>query len=197
MQAWCSGRRLTERNLPANIQTDTLVRGVYCLDYAPGDLDAPGVVLLSYTWEDDSTTQMALGEQAHARQAPGGGCGADQSDFARHVVPIDSDYSAYTQIIDWQLEPHYYGVFKLNFPGNDQLSRKLFYQYLTLQDAAADPFVYLAGDSQSFTGGWFEGAIQSNTSSAARRNNCWDLFESNCKLTRNRLDIGINDSIED
>jgi tryptophan 2-monooxygenase len=157
---------LTEKNLPANIQTDTLVRGVYCLDYAPGDLDAPGVVLLSYTWEDDSTTQMALGDKRTRVKRLVEDVGRTNPDFARHVVPIDNDYSAYTQVIDWQLEPHYYGAFKLNFPGNDQLSRTLFYQYLTCKTPAADPFVYLAGDSQSFTGGWIEGAVQTGVNAA-------------------------------
>lgn len=156
----------TQRDLPANIQTDTLVRGVYCLDYAPNDPHAPGVVLLSYTWEDDSTEQLGLRDKRARVQRLVQDVARTNPDFARHVVPINEDYATYTQVIDWELEPHYYGAFKLNFPGNDELSRRLFYQFLGCQDAATDPFVYLAGDSQSFTGGWIEGAIQTGVNAA-------------------------------
>ncbi|WP_419943653.1 FAD-dependent oxidoreductase [Candidatus Poriferisodalis sp.] len=41
--------RLKNSGLPANIQSDTLIGGLYCLDYASTDPDAPGVVLISYT----------------------------------------------------------------------------------------------------------------------------------------------------
>jgi tryptophan 2-monooxygenase len=157
---------LTQRDLPANIQTDTLVRGVYCLDYAPHDPRAPGVVLLSYTWEDDSTQQMALRDKRGRVQRLVQDVARTNADFARHVVPIDGDYATYTQVIDWQLEPHYYGAFKLNAPGKDEQSQLLFYQFLGCKNPATDPFVYLAGDSQSFTGGWIEGAIQTGVNAA-------------------------------
>jgi len=156
----------TQRDLPANIQTDTLVRGVYCLDYAPNDPHAPGVVLLSYTWEDDSTQQLGLRDKRARVQRLVQDVARTNPDFARHVVPINEDYATYTQVIDWELEPHYYGAFKLNFPGGDELSRRLFYQFLGCQNQATDPFVYLAGDSQSFTGGWIEGAIQTGVNAA-------------------------------
>jgi tryptophan 2-monooxygenase len=157
---------LTQRELPSNIQTDTLVRGVYCLDYAPEERDAPGVVLLSYTWEDDSTQQLGLRDKRARVQRLVADVARTNPDFARHVVPIDNDYAAYTQVVDWALEPHYYGAFKLNLPGNDEQSRQLFYQYLGCKDPASDPHVYLAGDSQSFTGGWIEGAVQTGVNAA-------------------------------
>lgn len=152
--------------LPANIQTDTLVRGVYCLDYTPEEIHGPGVVLLSYTWEDDSIEQMALrGKRARVERLVAD-VARTNADFARHVVPIDGDYERYTQVIDWDLEPHYYGAFKLNYPGDDQASRALFYQYLCCKSPASDIFTYLAGDSQSFTGGWIEGAVQTGVNAA-------------------------------
>jgi len=78
------------------------------------------------------------------------------------LKPVNDEVLA----VSWELEPHYYGAFKLNFPGGDELSRRLFYQFLGCNDAATDPFVYLAGDSQSFTGGWIEGAIQTGVNAA-------------------------------
>jgi tryptophan 2-monooxygenase len=157
---------LTQRELPANIQTDTLVRGVYCLDYAPHDPRSPGVVLLSYTWEDDSTEQLGLRDERARVQRLVADVARTNPDFARHVVPIDGDFGTYTQVIDWALQPHYYGAFKLNFPGDDELSRQLFYQYLGCTAASTDPLVYLAGDSQSFNGGWIEGALNTGINAA-------------------------------
>jgi tryptophan 2-monooxygenase len=157
---------LTQRELPANIQTDTLVRGVYCLDYAPEDPTAPGVVLLSYTWEDDSTQQLALRDKRARVSRLVADVARTNPDFARHVVPIDNDFSTYAMVIDWALEPHCHGAFKLNFPGDDELSRQLFYQYLGCRDARTDPLVYLAGDSQSFNGGWIEGALHTGINAA-------------------------------
>lgn len=157
---------LTQRDLPANIQTDTLVRGVYCLDYAPEDPGAPGVVLLSYTWEDDSTQQLGLRGKRERVQRLVADVARTNPDFARHLVPIDNDFASHAVVIDWALEPHCHGAFKLNFPGDDELSRQLFYQYLGCREPATDPRVYLAGDSQSFNGGWIEGALHTGINAA-------------------------------
>ncbi|WP_147461113.1 FAD-dependent oxidoreductase, partial [Pseudomonas savastanoi] len=49
-----------KNKLPTTIQSDGLVRGVYCLDYQPDEPDGHGVVLLSYTWEDDAQKMLAM-----------------------------------------------------------------------------------------------------------------------------------------
>lgn len=49
-----------KNKLPLTIQSDGLVRGVYCLDYEPDNPGGPGVVLLSYTWEDDAHKLLAI-----------------------------------------------------------------------------------------------------------------------------------------
>ncbi|RDJ97794.1 tryptophan 2-monooxygenase [Paraburkholderia lacunae] len=147
-------------NLPANIQTDTLVRGVYCLDYAPDDRDAPGVVLLSYAWEDDAIKQLALGSNQQRVQRLVADLAQTNPAFAAQVVPIDGDYETYVKIVDWDLQRGYYGAFKLNFADGDAQSQQLFFQFQDCREPQTDPFVYLAGDSCSFTGGWVEGALQ-------------------------------------
>lgn len=157
---------LTNPGLPANIQTDTLVRGVYCLDYTPNKPNDPGVVLLSYTWEDDSIKQMAIQDKRARVKRLVADVAQTNASFASHVVPIDNDYDTYTQMIDWDLEQHYYGAFKLNFPGNDGWSNDLFFQYLSCKQPEHDKFVYLAGDSLSYTGGWIEGAVQTGVNAA-------------------------------
>jgi tryptophan 2-monooxygenase len=157
---------LTNPGLPANIQTDTLVRGVYCLDYTPGRPNDPGVVLLSYTWEDDSIKQMAIQDKCARVKRLVADVAQTNASFASHVLPIDNDYDQYVQMIDWDLEQHYYGAFKLNFPGNDGWSNQLFFQYLSCKQPEHDKFLYLAGDSLSYTGGWIEGAIQTGVNAA-------------------------------
>jgi tryptophan 2-monooxygenase len=157
---------LTNPGLPANIQTDTLVRGVYCLDYTPGKLHDPGVVLLSYTWEDDSVKQMAMSDKRARVKRLVADVAQTNASFASHLVPIDNDYDTYAQMVDWDLEPHYYGAFKLNYPGNDGWSNELFFQYLSCQHPEQDKFLYLAGDSMSYTGGWIEGAVQTGVNAA-------------------------------
>jgi tryptophan 2-monooxygenase len=149
-----------DENLPANIQTDTLVRGVYCLDYAPQNPNSAGVVLLSYAWEDDAIKQLALGDKLQRVQRLVTDLAQTNAAFARHVVPIDNDYDTYVRVVDWDLERGYYGAFKLNFAGGDGYSQQLFYQFQSSRDASTDPYIYLAGDSCSFTGGWVEGALQ-------------------------------------
>ena len=49
----------TTPNVPQTIQTDELPRGIYALDYPQTGTDC-GVVLISYTWEDDSVKLQEL-----------------------------------------------------------------------------------------------------------------------------------------
>jgi len=53
--------------MPQNIQTDGLVRGLYCLDYPHSD---HGVVLVSYTWGDDSTKYIAIKDPHGTTRSP-------------------------------------------------------------------------------------------------------------------------------
>ncbi|MET7419721.1 FAD-dependent oxidoreductase [Dactylosporangium sp. NPDC005555] len=145
-------------DLPQNIQTDGLCRGLYCLDYPDSDY---GVVLISYSWGDDSTKYIAL---RNARQrldtlldslTPG------SPQFVRalreQIVPEK------TTMIDWQMEQQYYGAFKLNYPGQDTENANLYHQFLDRSPAG----IYLAGDSVGWCGGWIEGALQTGVNAAA------------------------------
>ncbi|WP_443692697.1 NAD(P)/FAD-dependent oxidoreductase [Pseudomonas sp.] len=149
-----------KHGLPQNVQTDTLVKGVYCLDYAPQDPESWGVVLISYTWEDDSHKMVSMTDKVQrclrlvdelAMSAPA---------FASHLLPLDGNYQRYVLEYDWLTDKHSLGAFKLNFPGDDIYSERLFYQFKTALDPQQDTGLYLAGCGCSFTGGWAEGAIQ-------------------------------------
>ncbi len=143
-----------------NIQTDELCRGLYCLNYPGTD---HGVVLVSYTWGDDSTKLLAI------RDAEQRFCVL--MDSLKRISPELAERLVEETIrvsnVDWELEPYYYGAFKLNQPGQDVWNQSMYYQFLSVLDRKSDTGVYLAGDSVSWSGGWIEGALQTGTNAAA------------------------------
>lgn len=149
-----------KHGLPQNIQTDTLVKGVYCLDYAPQDPDSWGVVLISYTWEDDSHKMVSMTDKVQRCLRLVDELAMSAPEFAGHLIPLNGNYQRYVLEYDWLTDKHSLGAFKLNFPGDDIYSERLFYQFKTALDPQQDTGLYLAGCGCSFTGGWAEGAIQ-------------------------------------
>jgi tryptophan 2-monooxygenase len=144
-----------------NIQSDELFRGLYCLDYK--DKDGKGVILISYTWEDDSTKLLGLSNPEDRYQK-----------FMRVLRAINPDFAAALDknaitktldvgMIDWQKEAYYYGAFKLNYPGQDSDNHAAYFQPWGVQIYN----IYLAGDSISFAGGWLEGPITSALNAVA------------------------------
>jgi tryptophan 2-monooxygenase len=141
-------------NIPQNIQTDELPRGVYALDYPHTE---NGVVLISYTWGDDSSKLLGLQDkmqrfelfkQAIAKVSPefAAGLGSPSTDDILNI--------------DWEAEPYYYGAFKLQYPGQEPNIHAAYYQFLSGCGA------YLAGDSVSWSGGWTEGALHTGINAA-------------------------------
>jgi len=149
-----------KHGLPQNIQTDTLVKGVYCLDYAPQAPDSWGVVLISYTWEDDSHKMVSMTDKVQRCLRLVDELAMSAPEFAGHLLPLNGNYQRYVLEYDWLTDKHSLGAFKLNFPGDDIYSERLFYQFKTALDSQQDTGLYLAGCGCSFTGGWAEGAIQ-------------------------------------
>lgn len=143
-------------DLPQNIQTDQLPRGVYCLDYPQTD---NGVVLVSYTWEDDSQKLQSLGAEDRFRIL------RDQlavavPDFAAALDPVNGEILS----IDWQNDSDMHGAFKLNLPGQEANNEAVFFQFQ--QTDADKPALILAGDGVSWSGGWVEGALQTGLQAA-------------------------------
>jgi tryptophan 2-monooxygenase len=144
--------------LPQNIQMDELPRGVYALDYPQTE---NGVILISYTWGDDSTKLLGLSKeerfslfrQAIAQVSP---------TFAKHLVPMNGEILT----IDWQATAYYHGAFKMHYPGQELYAHALYYQFLSVLDPARDRGIYLAGDSVSWSGGWIEGALHTGINAA-------------------------------
>jgi tryptophan 2-monooxygenase len=145
-------------NLPYNIQSDTLVRGLYCLDYYPGLPEGLGVVLISYTWGDDSTKLLAITDPNERLAILLRSIENSAGDFVAALTP--QIMPEYTSMIDWQTVPHYYGAFKLNQAGQDVYNQQLYTQFLR-----GGP-VYIAGDSIGWCGGWIESALQTGMNAA-------------------------------
>ncbi|MEM5461855.1 NAD(P)/FAD-dependent oxidoreductase [Paraburkholderia phytofirmans] len=154
------------RDLPVTIQSDSFARGVYCLDYEPDKPDGQGVVLLSYTWEDDAHKLLSVPDKKQRCECFVDDLATFHPELARHLVPADDDYERSVLHHDWLTDPHSSGAFKLNYPGEDVYSQRLFFQFKTANDPAWDSGLYLAGCGCSFTGGWIEGAVQTAVNSA-------------------------------
>lgn len=154
-----------KETLPHTILTDTLAKGVYCLDYQPEDPEGHGVVLISYTWEDDSHKLVTLKDKQARLSRLVEELSQTAPEFARHLVPMDNDPKFILEY-DWLTHPLAMGAFKLNYPGDDRYSEALFFQFQSAASADTDKGIYLAGCSCSFTGGWAEGAVQTGINAA-------------------------------
>ena len=151
--------RFWGNGIPQNIQTDGLVRGLYCLDYPNTKY---GVVLVSYTWGDDSTKLIAIKDPNERLSILLQSLRGIDAEIEKFVDILEGEIlPQYTRIIDWQEEEHYYGAFKLNYPGQDGRNRSAYFQYQN-----PDRKVILAGDSVGWCGGWIESALQTGVNAA-------------------------------
>jgi tryptophan 2-monooxygenase len=147
-------------NIPQSIQTDELPRQVYCLNYPH---TKEGVVLISYTWDDDSNKLLAMKplqrfqafKEVLMRICP---------DFAKCLVPVHGARGIYN--VDWQTEQHFYGGVKVQLAGQELYLHDAYFQFLSALDPARDQGVYLAGDCISWAGQWTEGALQTGINAA-------------------------------
>lgn len=151
-----------------NIQSDTLLRGLYNLKY-PNEEDY-GVVLLSYTWEDDARKFPGLGsdpdsvvdqeKRYHRLLGDVAAVWPEMGDFLKENA-IESDIN----FIDWITQYGYFGAFKLDRPGQETFVQDAFFQFQQCK-SESDPKLYISGDSVSWTGGWIEGALQTGLNAA-------------------------------
>ncbi|MET9606145.1 NAD(P)/FAD-dependent oxidoreductase [Streptomyces sp. NPDC006512] len=130
--------------------TDRMPRGVYLFDDGP---DRPGVMCLSYTWNDDSAKMATLSARERldvlleklAAIYPG-------LDIRSHVIgdPLT---------VTWESEPHFMGAFKSNLPGQYRYQRRLFTQFMQRGLPERQRGFFLCGDDVSWTAGFAEGAV--------------------------------------
>ena len=147
-----TGRRVLSTTL-----TDRMTRATYLLEDVDeagrARLDAPALICLSYTWNDDALKWMSMDRPARVRRMlaslaqtyPG-------VDIASHVVgePVT---------ISWESDPNFMGAFRGALPGHYRYQRRLFSHFVQRGAPREHRGVFLAGDDISFTPGWVEGAV--------------------------------------
>ncbi|WP_035278632.1 flavin monoamine oxidase family protein [Actinokineospora spheciospongiae] len=130
--------------------TDRCPRGVYLFDDGP---DQPGVMCLSYTWNDDSLKLLSLpaAERLEVLLTRLAEVYPDV-DIRSHVVgpPV---------AVTWESEPNFMGAFKANLPGHYRYQRRLFTHFRQHDLPPTQRGLFLAGDDISWTAGFAEGAV--------------------------------------
>ena len=147
---WKDVDPVSGRDVMSMTLSDRLTRGTYLLDQGEG---RPGVICLSYTWNDDALKWLSLPVDERVRLMlhslaqiyPG-------LDIKRHIIghPIT---------VSWESDPNFMGAFKANLPGHYRYQRRLFAHFM--QDGLPDEQrgIFLSGDDVSWTAGWAEGAV--------------------------------------
>ncbi len=147
----------TGRQVFSTTLTDRMTRATYLLEDVDADgnprLDAPALICLSYTWNDDALKWLSMDPPARVRRMlsslaqtyPG-------VDVAGHVIgePVT---------VSWESDPSFMGAFRGALPGHYRYQRRLFSHFLQDDAPPVRRGIFLAGDDISFTPGWVEGAV--------------------------------------
>ncbi|SDT18260.1 flavin monoamine oxidase family protein [Actinoplanes derwentensis] len=147
---WTDVDHRTGRPAMGMTLTDRSPRGVYLFDGGPAE---PGVMCLSYTWNDDSLKTAALPPAARLDV------------MLRHLgriypgTDIRSRVIAAPVTVTWETEPNFMGAFKANLPGHYRYQRRLYTHFMQRGLPSHQRGVFLAGDDVSWTGGFAEGAV--------------------------------------
>ncbi|MCP3804689.1 FAD-dependent oxidoreductase [Allokutzneria sp. A3M-2-11 16] len=140
----------TGRDVMSMTLTDRLPRGVYLFDDGP---DKPGVMCLSYTWNDDSLKVATLTAEerldvilASLKQI------YPDVDIRSHII-------APPVTITWETEPYFMGAFKSSLPGHYRYQRELFTHFMQEEFAEEHRGFFMAGDDISWVAGFAENAV--------------------------------------
>ena len=145
-------------DIPRVIITDTFLQGAYGMavsDNDPGGRGYKGVLLASYTWEDDATKLLASDEKELGMRC----LGELDALLDRCNVAKISPYVIKTpKVHHWARSPFYRGCARLYRPGSwDQDYEMLTYN----EKCSRESHLYLAGEAYSVEGGWVEPALRS------------------------------------
>ena len=145
--------------IPQIITTDTILKDVY--GYAVDDTaeKEAGVLLVSYTWEDDANKFLASeDDEGLARELLN-----KLDDILRNCSNIGVPISPYVNtsqpvVIQWAKQPSYRGCAKLYRERTEDENYTLL-RYN--QERSKHTNIYFAGEAFSVTGGWTEPAFRS------------------------------------
>ncbi len=141
--------------IPQLIVTDTIVQDLYGLtwDSKPND---KGVLLASYTWEDDSLKLLPFDEQklaeivlARLAEITLQTTGEDITKYIDKTKPVS---------IQWITEPNYIGCSKL-YRAHNESGNMLDLAYNQTYSQKSN--LYFAGENYGVEGGWTEPALRS------------------------------------
>lgn len=139
-------------NIPQVIATDTYLQDVY--GYAAGE--DPGVLLLSYTWEDDANKLDSEPDDAELAQRALATLDEITMVGSGERISTYVDGSVAT-VFRWSRQSTYHGCAKLY----RQRSWAMDYELLAHnQDWAKKSGLYFAGEGYSVEGGWTEPALR-------------------------------------
>nr|WP_235031194.1 NAD(P)/FAD-dependent oxidoreductase [Geminicoccus flavidas] len=142
----------TGRHRMSMTLSDRLTRATYLLDQGE---DKPGVICLSYTWNDDAMKWLSLPVDERVRLMLHSLAQIyPDLDIRRHIIghPIT---------VSWEADPNFMGAFKANLPGHYRYQRRLFSHFMQDGLRPEQRGIFLAGDDVSWTAGWAEGAVTS------------------------------------
>jgi monoamine oxidase len=158
---WMSGSKI-----PQIIVTDTFVQDAYGVNWSNSQ---PGVLLASYTWEDDAVKLWPYSDADLAKKVLDKLDEITQSTLGEKI----SDYVLADQptIMQWSRMPGYNGCAKLYRQRNWGLNYSLLAYN---QENARASNLYFAGESYSVEGGWTEPALRMAIDAVVR------LLEHSC-----------------
>ncbi|MFP5392173.1 MAG: flavin monoamine oxidase family protein [Gammaproteobacteria bacterium] len=144
--------------IPQVINTDTYLQDVYGMAVTVGERQDPGVLLVSYTWEDDAAKFEANQDDA----ALAAMCLQKLDSILLSCSNINTTISQFVDtstpvVIHWEQQPSYRGCAKLY----RERSWNLDYSLLSYnQQYSATSGLYFAGEGYSVEGGWTEPALR-------------------------------------
>ena len=144
-------------DIPQNLVTDTAAQDAYGVKWDTETSDK-GVLLASYTWEDDATKFVADGntDETLADFILGELDNITFQSVGDHISNYVDSTSPAT-VIHWSLEPSYRGCAKLYRNRNERLNNTLL-TYNT--NSGKESRLFLAGENYSVEGGWTEPALR-------------------------------------
>jgi len=145
--------------IPQIISTDTFLQGVYGYAVETAEHEGvPGVLLISYTWEDDAVKLEANRDDAELAAL----CLKELDSILEGSENIGQPISPFVDqdqpvVIHWERKPTYRGCSKLY----RERTWNLNYALLTYnQEYSAKSSLYFAGEGYSVEGGWTEPALR-------------------------------------
>lgn len=157
--------------LSSTLTDDSLIHQIYLQTFHNSN---KGLILLSYTWEDDSNKQLAYDDKTLTKM-----CVKHINDiYGYNAIPFDQILES--KVVHWNLMPSYHGGWVL--PTG---STRIFDNDLFSDSCSTQKRVFLASDVYSYLGGWIEGSLQTSMNTVNSITKITNIEKENLKLNNN------------